>query len=42
MYGVCLSEISMDRVAQDRGILGLRSLVNGQVGINVINTDWSQ
>jgi len=42
MYGVCPSVISIDRVAQDRGILGLCNLVNGRISHGVINTDWSQ
>ena len=32
----------MDRVAQDKGMLGLCSLVSGQGTIDVENTDWSQ
>jgi len=32
----------MDRVAQDRGILGLCNLVNGQVSVDATSTDWSQ
>jgi len=42
MYGTCASETSIDRVAQDKGMLGLCSLVNGQKAIDVKNTDWSQ
>lgn len=42
MYGVCPSGISIDRVAQDKGMLGLCNLVNGQLIVEVENTDWSQ
>ena len=42
MYGVCASGISMDRVTDDRGMLGLYNDVIGQPVVRVRNTDWSQ
>lgn len=42
MYGVCALGISIDRVAQDRGMLGLRNLVNSQGTIEANGTNWSQ
>ena len=42
MYGVYASGTSMDRVAQDKGMLGLCSLVNGQRTTDVKDTHWSQ
>lgn len=42
MYGVCASGIFMDRVALDKGMLGLCDLVNDQVIIDITDTDWSQ
>ena len=32
----------MDRVAQDKGMLGLENSFNGQVTIDAKSTNWSQ
>lgn len=42
MYGMCALGTSIDRAAQDRGMLGLRKLANSQGTIETNITDWSQ